>query len=83
MNTVKLILSVLNRGLILMEMKLSFYLYQILGVGIIWIGMTIFLDKIDDTGMIIYYVVTSWFLFLIVLAVKKYLRDRQNKSEED
>jgi len=45
--------------------------------------MTIFLDKIDDTGMIIYYVVTSWFLFLIVLAVKKYLRDRQNKSEED
>ncbi len=62
------------------EMKLSFYLYQIIGIGIIWIGMTIFLEKIDDTGMIIYYVVTSWLLFLIVLAVKKFLRDRGNRS---
>lgn len=63
------------------EMKLSFYLYQILGVGIIWIGMTIFLKDIDGPGKIVYYAVTSWLLFLFVLAIKKYMSDRKNETE--
>lgn len=60
-------------------MNLKFYLYQILGVFIIWLGMTFFLDKMYDSGKIIYYVVSSWLLFLIVLTVKKWLRDRKEK----
>lgn len=60
-------------------MNLKFYLYQILGVFIIWLGMTFFLDKMYDSGKIIYYVVSSWLLFLIVLAIKKWVRDRKEK----
>ena len=63
-----------------MEVGLKFYLYQILGVLIIWLGMTFFLEKIDGSGKIIYYVVTSWLLFLIVLAVKKFFAEREEKQ---
>jgi len=61
------------------EVTLKFYLYQILGVFIIWLGMTFFLDKMYDSGKIIYYLVTSWLLLLIVLAVKQWLRDRRER----
>ncbi len=66
-----------------MEIGLKFYLYQILGVLIIWLGMTFFLDKIDGPGKLIYYVVTSWLLFLIVLAGKKFATDRKEKQSKD
>ncbi len=62
------------------KVDLKFYLYQILGVLIIWIGMTIFLDDLFGVGRIIYYVVTSWLLFLIVLTVKKFINDRKGKE---
>lgn len=60
-----------------MEVTLKFYLYQILAVFIIWLGMTFFLDHMFDSGKIIYYLVTSWLLFLIVMAVKKWRSDRK------
>jgi len=63
------------------QVDLKFYLYQILGVGIIWIGMTIFLNDMDASGKLIYYAVTSWLLLLIVLAVKKFINDRKNKED--
>lgn len=63
------------------KIDLKFYGYQILGVFIIWLGMTFFLDDIHGGGKYIYYAVTSWLLFLIVLAVKKFFSDRQEKSE--
>lgn len=53
-----------------LEITLKFYLYQIYGVFIIWLGMTLFLDKMYDSGIMIYYLVSSWLLFLIVMAVK-------------
>ncbi|MEI3612131.1 hypothetical protein [Pseudogracilibacillus sp. SO30301A] len=62
------------------KVDLKFYLYQILGVFIIWIGMTIFLDDLFGAGRIIYYVVTSWLLFLIVLTIKKFINDRKEKK---
>lgn len=62
------------------KVDLKFYLYQILGVLIIWIGMTIFRDDLFEAGRIIYYVVTSWLLFLIVLAIKKFINDRKQKE---
>ncbi len=68
-----------------MEVKidLKFYLYQILGVLIIWLGMTFFLEDIHGAGKFIYYAVTSWLLFLIVLAVKKFLADRKEKDVDE
>lgn len=65
-----------------MEVKLKFYLYQILGVLIIWLGMTFFLDKMYDSGKYIYYAVTSWLLFLIVLAIKQWFRERSNNEND-
>ena len=62
-----------------MEVKLSFYLYQILGVGIIWGGMTYFFDELDQVAVYIYYGMTSWLLFLIVMAVKKFINERGKK----
>lgn len=60
-----------------LEVTLKFYLYQILAVFIIWLGMTLFLEQMYDSGKIIYYLVTSWLLFLIVMAVKKWNRERK------
>lgn len=63
-------------------MTIKFFLYQILGVGIIWLGMFFFFDDLYDSGKIIFYIVTSWLLFLIVLAVKQFLHDQKNREEE-
>ncbi|MDY0407517.1 hypothetical protein ACFFIS_10620 [Virgibacillus soli] len=64
-------------------MDKKFYIYQIIGVGIIWLGMAFFFSKMDDTSKIIFYVVTSWMLFLFVLLGKKIARDRQEKNEKN
>ena len=63
-----------------MKIDFKFFGYQILGVLIIWLGMTFFYGELKPSGVLIYYVVTSWLLFLIVLAVKQFLRERR---EED
>lgn len=65
------------------ELGLKFYLYQMAGVLIIWLGMTFFLSDIHGAGKIIYYVVSSWLLFLAVITVRKVIRDRHTKSEDE
>lgn len=44
--------------------------------------MTYFLDDIHAEGKFIYYVVTSWLLFLIVLTVKKFIQDRKKDNQK-
>lgn len=66
-----------------MEINVKFYLYQIAFILVIWIGMTFFRSEIFGVGTFIYYAVTSWLLFLIVLAVKQFFRDRRAKRETD
>lgn len=63
------------------KIDLKFFGYQILGVFIIWIGMTFFVDDMFESGKYIYYGVTSWLLFLIVLFVRKFISDRKEKGE--
>jgi len=65
------------------EITIKFYLYQILGVGIIWLGMFYFRDELYSSGEIIFYIVTSWLLFLIVLAVKQFFHERSEKEKEE
>ena len=65
------------------EITIKFYLYQILGVGVIWLGMFYFRDELYSSGEIIFYIVTSWLLFLIVLAVKQFLHDRSEKDGDE
>lgn len=60
----------------------KFYGYQILGVLIIWLGMTFFLKDITGSGKLIYYVVTSWLLFLIVVTLKNIFSTNKDKHQD-
>lgn len=71
------------QGVFIIKVELKFFLFQILGVGIIWLGMTIFFNKLEGSGVYIYYGVTSWLLFLIVLAGKHYFGERKEKQKEN
>jgi uncharacterized membrane protein len=64
------------------EIGFKYFLYQIIGVLIIWLGMTYFLDDIFGVGKIIYYVVTSWLLFLIVIMIRTFIETRKKKHDE-
>jgi uncharacterized membrane protein YadS len=64
-----------------MEVTVKFYLYQLLAVGIIWLGMTFFLDEMADSGKMIYYAVSLWGVILIVLTIKKWFSDRKLKED--
>ncbi|GEM_PF-2495440 len=56
-------------------------IYAQLGmIGVIWVGMLFFFNEMTDTSKLIFYVVTSWFLFLIVMAVKAFIRQRKEKT---
>lgn len=59
-------------------MDLKFFLYQILAVAIIWGGMAFFFSELYPSGKIIFYIVTSWLLFLIVLLIRKVIEDRKS-----
>lgn len=62
---------------------MKFLLYQLLAIGIIWTGMLVFYNQMDDKSKNIFYVVTSWLLFIIVLTAKKYFKDRKAASTDD
>lgn len=56
---------------------MKFLGYQILLVGFIWCGMLFFLSDLYESGKYIFYLVTSWLLFLLVLYAKQYVRERK------
>ena len=64
-----------------MKVDLKFYGYQLLGVLIIWIGMSFFVDDMMPSGKFIYYLVTSWMLLLVVLVIEQFIRERREKGE--
>lgn len=50
-------------------------------ITLVWIGMAFFFSDMSNTSKIIFYIVTSWFLFLIVIVIKDFLRTRKEKTE--
>ncbi|MHA6252653.1 hypothetical protein [Oceanobacillus sp. CAU 1775] len=54
---------------------------QLAMIGVIWVGMLFFFNEMNDTSKIIFYVVTSWFLFLVVMVVKNLIRIKKEKTE--
>lgn len=50
-------------------------------IAVIWIGMAFFFNEMSQTSKYIFYLVTSWFLFLIVIVVKDFIRARKEKTE--
>lgn len=61
---------------------MRFLLYQMVVIGVIWVGMLFYFNDLYDQGRIIFYIVTSWFLFLIVLFVKEWIRSKKNPEEK-
>lgn len=61
---------------------MRFLLYQMVVIGVIWFGMLFYFNDLYDQGRIIFYIVTSWFLFLIVLFVKEWIRSKKNPEEK-
>lgn len=66
-----------------MEVDLKFYLYQILGVFAIWLGMTFFLDEMYETGKYIYYALSLWLVLLIIFAIKHWFQNRKHKENNE
>lgn len=66
-----------------MEVDLKFYLYQILGVFVIWLGMTFFLDEMYETGKYIYYALSLWLVLLIIFAIKHWFQNRKHKENNE
>lgn len=61
------------------EKNVKFLIYQIIGLVIIWGGMFFFFDELYDAGKTIFYILTSWLLFLIVLLGKELVKRRKEK----
>ncbi|QKY71809.1 hypothetical protein Len3610_19945 [Lentibacillus sp. CBA3610] len=55
--------------------------YQIIGLGIIWIGMAFFFQEMNPFSKFIFYAATSWLLFLIVIFIKQLIRNRKNDED--
>ena len=60
-------------------MPAKILLYQVIAIGIIWCGMAFFFNDLHQSGVYIFYAVTSWLLFLIVLYIKAIIRERKDK----
>lgn len=61
---------------------MRFLLYQIIVIGLVWLGMILFWNDLYDQGRIIFYIVTSWFLLLLVLFIKEWARSKKNPDHE-
>ena len=59
---------------------MKFLLYQILAVGVIWIGMAFFFKELDSSSRVIFYIATSWLLLLVVLLAKQLIKARKVKE---
>ncbi|RKQ31418.1 hypothetical protein D8M06_13935 [Oceanobacillus halophilus] len=53
---------------------------QFVLIAIIWIGMLMFYSDMNEASRIIFYLVTSWMLFILVGIIKVFMRERKEKS---
>lgn len=60
---------------------MKFLLYQVAIIGVIWIGMSFFFSEMTEISKLIYYIVTSWLLFLIVITIKEFIRSKKGKQD--
>lgn len=52
-------------------------------IGVIWVGMLFFFNEMNDTSKLIFYVVTSWLLFLIVIVLKNVFKNKNGNTNQD
>ncbi|WP_245831846.1 hypothetical protein [Oceanobacillus senegalensis] len=49
-------------------------------IAVIWLAMLVFFNDMNQGSKLIFYLVTSWMLFLIVGIVKEAIRQRKGKN---
>ncbi|MFD1360769.1 hypothetical protein [Lentibacillus salinarum] len=60
---------------------IKFLVYQIIGLGVIWIGMAFFFQEMDQVSKFVFYVATSWLLFLIVTLISQLVKRRKTNDD--
>ncbi|MFD1850427.1 hypothetical protein [Oceanobacillus bengalensis] len=54
---------------------------QLFFIGVIWIAMAVFYnDMTTSLSRYTFYLVTSWLLFIIVITIKTWLKERKEKK---
>ncbi|AXI08365.1 hypothetical protein CV093_05485 [Oceanobacillus sp. 143] len=54
---------------------------QLAIIALVWLGMAFYFPDMNEGSKIIFYLVTSWMLFLIVGVVKTWLHNRKEQSK--
>lgn len=63
------------------EIIIKLLVGQLIMIAAIWIGMLFFFSDMSEGSKIIFYIVTSWLLFLIVIIVKALIKGRIGKRK--
>jgi len=53
---------------------------QFVLIAIVWLAMFFFISDMNEGSKMIFYLVTSWLLFLIVILVKTFMKSRLGKK---
>lgn len=59
------------------ESQIKLLLYQLLIVFLVWLGLLSFLDELGEPAKFVFYLITSWALFLLVLIGKELIVKRK------
>ncbi|MUV38644.1 hypothetical protein JNUCC1_02498 [Lentibacillus sp. JNUCC-1] len=62
---------------------MKFLLYQILAIGVIWGGMFFFREHFGSVEKAIFYVVTAWLIFLVLILIKNILTGQWKHNDQD
>lgn len=61
------------------EIKIKLLVAQLLMIAVIWAGMAFFFGDMGAVGKYVFYLVTSWLLFLLVIVLKTLYKNRKSQ----
>lgn len=59
------------------EIGIKILVWQLVVIGLMWIGMLTFYNEMDSISRFVFYIVTSWLLYLIVVTIIRLLRQKK------
>lgn len=62
---------------------MKFLGYQLIAIAVIWTGMAFFFDRLTGFEQNVFYVVTGWLLFLIIMVIKHLVQMKKNRDSSD
>lgn len=71
------VVNYIKQKLKLEESQIKLLLYQLLIVFLVWLGLLTFVDELVEPAKFVFYLLTSWLLFLLVLVGKNFFSQRK------